>query len=92
MTSVESSKAITDATGMIPARKSVEDNYEVNSPEYVLRKQLEVSGIERPATIGYPQFSTVFNQIISEMKNSDIAGILNTKAASLESHLAEINR
>ena len=39
----ESSKGITDATGMIPARKSVVTNYDANSPEAVLMGQLHSS-------------------------------------------------
>lgn len=87
LTSPESSKAITDATGMIPARKSVETNYAVGSPEYVLYKQLSDTGKARPDTVGYPKFTTIFNQIIAELKDGNVSSILNTKAQSLQAEL-----
>lgn len=90
LTSTESSKAITDATGMIPARKSVETAYEENSPEDVLMKQLLLTGKARPNTVGYPKFTTCFNQIISELNDGDIATILNTKTLSLQSELDKL--
>ncbi|MGN1052044.1 MAG: extracellular solute-binding protein, partial [Candidatus Scatosoma sp.] len=65
MTTAESSKVITDATGMIPARKSVETNYVAGSPEDILLKQLGKTGRTRPVTVGYPQFSNAFKQVIS---------------------------
>ncbi len=87
LTSTESSEAITNATGMIPARKSVEANYAVNSPEYVLYNQLLKTGKARPDTVGYPKFTTVFNQVISELKDGNITDILNSKAQTLQSEL-----
>lgn len=92
LTSVESSEAITNATGMIPARKSVNTNYAVNSPEYVLYQQLLKTGKARPDTVGYPAFTTAFNQIISEMKDGSLGSILNTKAQALQEQLDRLNR
>lgn len=89
MTSAESSEAITNATGMIPARKDVEKNYAVGSPEYTLLKQLELSGKERPATVAYPTFSTTFNQVIAGLDNSDVASLLNSATNTLQT---EMNR
>ncbi|MBQ3019539.1 MAG: extracellular solute-binding protein [Clostridia bacterium] len=88
----ESSKGITDATGMIPARKSVETNYEPGSPEEVLRLQLEKTGIERPVTVGYPQFSTIFRQVVYDMKDKSIAKVLSEKASALQSELDRLKR
>ena len=87
LTSAESSEAITNATGMIPARKSVQVNYQVNSPEYVLYQQLLQSGKARPDTVGYPKFTTIFNQIIAELKDGDVNSILSTKSAALQAEL-----
>ena len=87
LTSTESSEAITNATGMIPARKSVNTNYAEGSPEYVLYQQLLKTGKARPATVGYPKFSLVFNQVISELKDGNITDILNSKAQTLQSEL-----
>ena len=87
MTSTESSKAITDTTGMIPARKSVETNYAVGSPEYTLLKQLELSGRSRPATVAYPNFSTAFNQIIYKITTgtmNDFMATIDAKTATLQ--------
>ena len=92
MTSPESSKVITDATGMIPARKSVETNYEVNSPEYVLYNQLLKTGVARPSTVGYPLFTDAFNQIIAELKSGNIDSILNAKALMLQRELDTLKK
>ena len=89
MTSAESSEAITNATGMIPARKDVTKNYEAGSPEYTLLKQLELSGKERPATVAYPTFSTSFNQIIAGLGNNDVQALLNSATNTLQT---EMNR
>lgn len=90
MTSAESSKVITDATGMIPARKDVEKNYEVGSPEYTLLKQLELSGKERPVTVAYPTFSTTFNQVIAGLGNGDVNQLLNAATNTLQDAMNKI--
>ena len=92
LTSAESSKVITDATGMVPARKSVETSYADNDPEKLLIKQLALSGKERPATVGYPKFSECFRQVISEMKNDDLKTILDSKARILQAELDKLNK
>lgn len=91
MTSVESSKAITDATGMIPARKSVETNYQVGDPEYTLMKQLELSGVARPATVAYPNFSTAFSQIIYQISTGSVDDFMRTIDAQTSSLQREMN-
>ena len=90
MTSAESSEAITDATGMIPARKDVNKNYEVGSPEYTLLKQLELSGQERPVTVAYPTFSTTFNQIIFGLSNGNVTDLLNSATNTLQDAMNKI--
>ena len=90
MTSVESSIAITDATGMIPARKDAVKNYEVGSPEYTLLKQLELSGQERPVTVAYPTFSTTFNQIIFGLSNGNVTDLLNSATNTLQDAMNKI--
>lgn len=90
LVTAESSKVITDATGMIPARKSVETNYAAGSPEAVLLSQLEKTGRARPATVGYPQFSNNFRQVIYDMKDKDIAKVLNEKSAALQVQLDKL--
>ena len=91
MTSAESSKAITDATGMIPARNDVETNYAVGSPEYTLLKQLELSGKERPVTVAYPTFSTTFNQVIAGLGNSDVNSLLKSSTNTLQDAMDRLN-
>ena len=86
-----SSKTITDHTGMIPANKEAEVNYAAGSPEYVLSKQLELSGKERPATVGYPEFTKAFGQVISELRSGDVATIVRNKAQLLQGDLDLIN-
>ncbi|MBE5752172.1 MAG: extracellular solute-binding protein [Clostridiales bacterium] len=92
MTTVESSQTITNATGMIPARKSVENNYAAGSPESVLLTQLALTGRERPVTVGYPQFSTTFRNVIYEMKDKSVATVLSGKATNLQSELDKLKR
>ena len=87
MTSAESSEVITNATGMIPARRDVVKNYEPGSPEYTLLKQLELSGKERPATVAYPTFSTTFNQVIAGLGNSEVAALLNSSTNTLQAEM-----
>ena len=90
MTSVESSKAITDATGMIPARRDVETNYPVGSPEYTLLKQLEISGKERPVTVAYPTFSTTFNQIVYGLGNGNVSDLLRSATSTLQDAMDKV--
>ena len=91
ITNADCSKTITDHTGMIPANKDVPTTYPSGSPEYVLRKQLELSGKERPASVGYPQISTSFNQLISELSNAtDVASAVHNKARYLQGELDKL--
>ena len=92
LTSAESSKVITDATGMIPARKSVETNYQAGSPEYVLYQQLLKTGRARPETVGYPKLTTAFNQIIYNMKTGNIKDVLNARANELQRELDNLKK
>ena len=91
MTSAESSKVITDATGMIPARKDVEKNYAAGSPEYTLLKQLELSGKERPVTVAYPTFSTTFNQIIAGLGNGNVNDLLKSATNTLQGAMDKLH-
>lgn len=90
MTSAESSRAITDATGMIPARKDAVKDYAPGSPEYTLMKQLELSGTERPVTVAYPTFSTTFNQIIFGLDNGNVTDLLNSATKTLQDAIDKI--
>lgn len=92
LTSAESSKTITDATGMVPARKSVTTSYADTDPEKVLIDQLARNGKPRPATVGYPKFSECFRQVISEMKDGDVQEILDSKTRILQSELDKLNK
>ena len=84
MTSAESSRAITDATGMIPARKDAVKEYAPGSPEYTLLKQLEISGRERPVTVAYPTFSVTFNQVVFGLNNTSVTELLNRATGTLQ--------
>lgn len=90
ITNGTSSKTITDHTGMIPANKEAEVNYAAGSPEFVLRQQLEKTGKERPVTVGYPQFSSAFGQVISDLRNSDAATLVHNKAQALQNELNKL--
>lgn len=87
LTSTDSSKVITDATGMIPARKSVETNYKDGDPEKILMEQLQKTGRARPSTVGYPKFSTCFNQIIAGLKTNDLKGLIDNQTSALQQEL-----
>lgn len=90
MTSAESSTAVTNATGMIPCRKSCNPNYAAGSPEAVLFKQLSDTGRERPVTVGYPQFSTCFNQIIYKLRSGDVSTIVDNETQSFQDALDDL--
>ena len=92
MTSAESSVEITNATGMIPARKDANKTYEPGSPEYTLLKQLELSGKERPVTVAYPTFSTSFNQVIAGLGNSDVMSLLNSSTNTLQTEMDRLKK
>lgn len=94
MTSPESSKIITDATGMIPARKSVATNYEAGSPRDVLMKQLASSGKARPATPAYPTFTASFCNVAYAIadKNTKLADLNSKIATAADSVQAEMDR
>ena len=92
MTSAESSEAITAATGMIPARRDVQKDYPVGSPEYTLMKQLEVSGKERPVTVAYPTFSITFNQVIAGLERGDVTTLLNSATNTLQAEMDRLKK
>ena len=92
LTSKEASKTITDATGMIPANKEVETNYGAGSPEDVLYQQLQKTSVARPTTVGYPDFSSAFSQVISGLKDGDLSALVDNKAGVLQSNLDKISK
>ena len=87
LATAESAKVVTDATGMIPARKSLSVE---GDAENVLRRQLEVSGTPRPETVGYNQFSTAFRNVISGLNNNEVSGLVDGVTAELQSELDKI--
>ena len=90
LTNKEGSKTVTDATGMIPANKDVETNYAANSPEDVLIQQLYKTGKARPVTVGYPQFSSAFSQVISGLGEGNLSTLVDNKAQVLQNNLDRI--
>ena len=90
LTNKNSSKAITDATGMIPANKEVETSYAPNSAEDVLYQQLQKTSMARPTTVGYPQFSSAFSQVISGLREGDLSALVEEKANTLQNELNKI--
>ena len=90
MTSAESSEVITNATGMIPARKDAVREYAPTDPEYTLLKQLELSGKERPVTVAYPTFSSTFNQIIYGLASSSVTDLLNSATNTLQDAMDKV--
>lgn len=92
LSSTESSDAITTATGMIAARKSVNKNYAAGSPEDVLLKQLQLTGKARPATVAYPTFTTCFNQVIYSLKDGNLSELLTTNMNTLQAEMNKLKR
>ena len=90
LTSASSSKTITDATGMIPANKEVNTDYVAGSPEDVLYQQLQKTGMARPITVGYPQFSSAFAQVISGLREGDLSTLVDNKASVLQGNLDKL--
>lgn len=90
LTNKDSSKSITDATGMIPANKEVDTSYAANSPEDVLYQQLQKTGMARPSTVGYPQFSSAFSQVISGLREGDLSTLVDNKANVLQGNLDKL--
>ena len=90
ITNATSSKTITDATGMIPANKDVETSFGAGSPEDTLYQQLQKTGKARPTTVGYPQFSATFRQVIDGLRDSDVSSLVDAKANDLQSELNKI--
>ena len=90
LVSTDSSVTITNATGMIPARQSAIErkNYEVGSPEYLLYDQLVKTGKTRPGTVAYPEFTSAFQGIINDLRNSnDVSAVVSTQTTTLQNNL-----
>ena len=95
LVSTDSSVSITDATGMIPARKSAIEhkNYTAGSPEYLLYDQLNKTGTVRPGTIAYPEFSSAFRGIVNGLRNdSNASSIVSTQTTTLQNNLDRYER
>ena len=96
LVSTDSSVAITDATGMIPARRSAveEKGYTEGSPEYVLYDQLNKPGKTRPGTIAYPEFSSRFRAVINQIREGTqtTSVIVSGQAAQLQEYLGRYDR
>lgn len=91
LTNANSSKTITDATGMIPANKDVATDFGAGSPEDVLYQQLQKTGMARPTTVGYPQFSSAFGQVISGLREGDLSTLVDNKASVLQGNLDKLH-
>lgn len=92
MTSDASATTITNATGMIAAKTTLDKNYEATSPEGVLYNQLVTSGKQRPAMSAYADFSTEFNLIIRALKDSEVNSTLESHATSLQTKMNRSDR
>ena len=96
LVSTDSSVAITDATGMIPARRSAVERkgYTPGSPEYVLYDQLNKTGKTRPGTIAYPEFSSRFRAVINQIREGKLAtpAIVSGQASQLQEYLERNGR
>ncbi len=85
MSSTNSCNTVAKATGMVPVRKSCETPQ--GEPEQMLFKQLEQTGIERPVTIGYPEFTLAFSNMIYKLRNNTVDAIIDSVTSSLQQGL-----
>lgn len=93
MTSKESTTVVTNATGMIPARRSATKQYTAGSAESVLAAQLETTGRARPDTVGYPKFSASFRDVISTIgTTNNLQERLTGKATELQTELNKLKK
>ena len=90
MASADSSTAVTNVTGMIPCRRSCNPQYGDGSPEKVLLDQLSQTGIERPVTVGYPQFTTVFSNVIYKLRDNQVSATVDNAARELQNELNKL--
>ncbi len=89
MTSDESSKTITAATGMLSAKSTIDVSYDATSPEGVLYNQLVNTGKPRPSMASYADFSSEFNLILTALRNDSVENAITAHTASLQD---KINR
>ncbi len=90
MTSDESSKKITDATGMISAKSTITPAYDPMSPEGVLYDQLVNTGKPRPAMAAYSAFSEEFNLIINALRTDSVETAISAHTTSLQTKIDRV--
>lgn len=90
MTSDESATVITNATGMIPAKNTIQNSFAELSPQWVLYNQLVTTGKSRPTTVGYGDFSTEFNLILTALRDQQVGTALDERTTSLQTKLDRI--
>lgn len=83
MTSNDNAQKITAATGMIPAKSTVQVSYAPTSPEGVLYNQLVNTGKPRPAMSAYSDFSAEFNLILSGLRDDTVDNVIASHTTSL---------
>lgn len=92
MTSDTNAQRITAATGMIPAKSTINVSYEATSPEGVLYNQLVNTGKPRPAMAAYGDFSAEFNLIITGLRNDSVNDVISSHVKSLQTKINRSDR
>lgn len=92
MTSDENAQKITAATGMIPAKNTIEIKYEKTSPEGVLYNQLVNTGKPRPSMAAYSDFSSEFNLILTGLRTDSVDSVISSHVTSLQSKIDRTDR
>lgn len=87
MTSDDSAKTITAATGMLSAKSTLEVSYDATSPEGVLYNQLVNTGKPRPAMAAYTDFSAEFNLILTGLRDGAVDSVISSHVTSLQSKI-----
>lgn len=89
MTSDASAQTITAATGMIPAKTTMNISYGATTPEGVLYNQLVNTGKPRPAMAAYSDFSAEFNLILTALRTDSVDTAISAHVTNLQT---KINR
>lgn len=92
MTSDASATTITNATGMIPAKTTMNVSYDKNSPRDVLYGQLVNTGKPRPSMPAYADFSAEFNLIITGLRNDGVNSVLDSHTKNLQTQINRSDR
>lgn len=95
MTNTESTNLVSEATGLLPARKSaIDNNSKYDEGAYkVMKEQLMQAGKTRPQSVGYPEITFSFQQAVDRVCNGqDPKQTANQVSVQLDTKLGRHKR